>query len=80
MFYNISIKRIFRLGDEDLLDGEDKGYVKDEDSIMGYFGINNTLKAMSMGVINGEICEMMSRIGFKNVRSARKLSFEQAQC
>ena len=33
MYKNDSIERIFRLGGEDLLDAEDKGYVEDEDEV-----------------------------------------------
>ena len=76
MYKNDSIERIFRLGDEDLVDGEREGYVEDEDeeypgleekdlserfeifatyhnSIVGHFGIGNTLKAMLLGGNSG---------------------------
>ena len=62
MFHNDSIKRIFRFGGEDLLNAKDEGYVEDNDnleirplteifskfhnSIVGHYGISNTLKAI----------------------------------
>ena len=72
MYKDDSVERIFRLGGEDLVDGDKEGYVEDEDeecpsleekelserfeifskyhnSIVGHFGIGNTLKAMSLG-------------------------------
>jgi hypothetical protein len=77
MYKDDSIERIFRLGGEDLLDGDKEGYVEEEDeecpsleekelserfeifskyhnSIVGHFGIGNTLKAMSLGAATVE--------------------------
>ena len=63
MYKNDSVERIFRLGGEDLylLDRECPGleekdlserfeiFAKYHNSIVGHFGIGNTLKAMSLG-------------------------------
>ena len=48
-------------------------------SIVGHFGIGNTLKAMSLGGNSGRACEKMSPSGLKSAQFVRKSSGEKVQ-
>jgi len=54
-------------------------FAKYHNSIMGHFGIGNTLKTMSFGGNNGRACEKMLPNGSKNARFVRKSSGEMVQ-
>ena len=54
-------------------------FAKYHNSIVGHFGIGNTLKGMSLGGNNGRACEKMLPNGSKNARFVRKSSGEKVQ-
>ena len=54
-------------------------FAKYHNSIVGHFGIGNTLKAMSLGGNSGRACEKMSPSGLKSAQFARKSSGEKVQ-
>jgi predicted class III extradiol MEMO1 family dioxygenase len=54
-------------------------FAKYHNSIVGHFGIGNTLKAMSLGGNNGRACEKMSPSGSKSAKFVRKPSGEKVQ-